>query len=55
VCGHQMIKKYICGRLGMAQPGHTQGHDWQHKSLILPDRVREETRERPVSLRGDQI
>jgi len=30
----------------MAQPGHTQGHDWQHKSLILPDRVREKRRER---------
>lgn len=39
----------------MAQPGHIQGHNWQHESLILPDRVREKERQRPVSLRGDQI
>lgn len=39
----------------MAQPGHIQGHNWQHESQILPDRVREKERQRPVSLRGDQI
>ncbi len=30
----------------MAQPGHIQGHNWQHESQILPDRVREKERDR---------